>query len=196
MVSSVIAWNGTKLRRHIAGQVEHHFVHITPAPAFGRIVALDDGMLGAVEMLGGVLAAGLVAAAHMAASAAHPQVKPFPAQLEALLAALGAGRDRGDGIEMGTEFLAHCAATLCAASSWRARKAWIADTTVEPSPTAAATRLTEPQRTSPTAKTPSRLVASRWALSAPVTTKPFSSRWTPEPFSQSVLGSAPMKEKT
>ena len=35
---------------------------------------------------------------------------------------------------------------------------WMACTTTEPSPTAEATRLTEPERTSPTANTPARLV--------------------------------------
>ena len=35
---------------------------------------------------------------------------------------------------------------------------WIADTTIEPSPTLEATRLIEPERTSPTANTPRRLV--------------------------------------
>jgi hypothetical protein len=51
-----------------------------------------------------------------------------------------------------------------------------------PSPTAAATRLTEPDRTSPMAKTPGRLVSSdlrSMATSAPVNMKPLGSSATP-----------------
>src|SRR5437764_14746870 len=68
-------------------------------------------------------------------------------------------------------------------------------TTCAPSPTAAATRLVEPERTSPMANTPRRLVSSGRRLlvvSAPVNTKPFVSNDTPDPDSQSVFGPAPM----
>src|SRR5258706_6445949 len=100
MTTSIIAWNRSNLWRDLAGQVEHHFVNIAPAPAFGRIIAFDDGMAAAVKMLGGMLAARLVAAADMAARPAHPEMKPFPAQLEALLAAFGARGDFLDRAEM------------------------------------------------------------------------------------------------
>src|SRR5471032_573942 len=43
----------------------------------------------------------------MAAGAADPQVKPFPAQCEAFLAALAAGRHLLDGIEMAAEIVGH-----------------------------------------------------------------------------------------
>ena len=62
-----------------------------------------------------------------------------------------------------------------------------------PSPTAAATRLTEPARTSPIANTPARLVSRGYRLpltSVPVNTKPLRSNATPDPESQSVLGSS------
>ena len=78
-----------------------------------------------------------------------------------------------------------------------ARHLWIAAITCAPSPTAAATRLTEFERTSPTAKTPRRLVSSgrrSSPMSSPVSTKPRGSSFSPEAASQSVLGSAPMKE--
>ena len=58
-------------------------------------------------MLGGVLAARLVAAADMAATAADPQMKPFPAQGQAFLAAFGAGRDLMNGTEMAAEIPCH-----------------------------------------------------------------------------------------
>src|SRR5580658_10287738 len=52
--------------------------------------------------------------------------------------------------------------------------------TTEPSPTEEATRLTDPDRTSPTAKSPGRDVAKGESTpaAAPVRTKPFSSRST------------------
>src|SRR5712672_3198746 len=76
---------------------------------------------------------------------------------------------------------------------WRpaaAKKACSVATTCAPSPTAAATRLTEPDRTSPMAKTPCRLVSSdrrSLAASVPVNTNPLASKATPEPDSQFVL---------
>src|SRR5665213_787283 len=65
--------------------------------------------------------------------------------------------------------------------------------TTEPSPTEEATRLTDPARTSPTAKTPGSEVekGEGGELSLkPVITKPFLSRLT-RPESHSVLGAAP-----
>ena len=83
---------------------------------------------------------------------------------------------------------------------------WTRRMAIEPSPTAAATRLTDPCRTSPTAKTPGRLdsrnIGSRrsghcssacppWRRSVPVTTKPDWSRRTASG-SHWVRGSAPI----
>src|SRR5437016_1600877 len=70
-------------------------------------------------------------------------------------------------------------------------------TTCAPSPTAAATRLIEPERTSPMAKMPRRLVSSGLRLSSqspPVNTKPFASSAMSDPDSQYVFGSAPMNK--
>src|SRR6185436_10269749 len=64
-------------------------------------------MLAAVEMLGGVLAARLVAAANMAATAADAQMEPFPAQRQAFLAAFAARCHRLDGIKMRTKIIGH-----------------------------------------------------------------------------------------
>ena len=68
-------------------------------------------------------------------------------------------------------------------------------TTCAPSPTAAATRLIEPERTSPIAKIPRRLVSSGLRVSLqspPVSKKPFASNATPDPDSHCVFGSASM----
>src|SRR5712671_6071475 len=78
------------------------------------------------------------------------------------------------------------------------RKPCNAATTCAPSPMAPPTRLTDPERTSPTANTPGTEVSSggtgrpRFCSDcAPVTTKPPRSSVTPQPSSQPVAGSAP-----
>jgi hypothetical protein len=57
------------MRRLAVGQIERDLVNIAPAPAFGRIIALDDRVGGRVIMFGGVLVGRIVAAADMAAGA-------------------------------------------------------------------------------------------------------------------------------
>jgi hypothetical protein len=59
------------MRRHPFGKIKKDFVHVTPAPAFRRIVALDDRVMGGVKVLGSVPIRGLVAATDMAASPAN-----------------------------------------------------------------------------------------------------------------------------
>ena len=93
------------MRRLAVRQVEHDLVEIAPAPAFRRIVTLDDRMLGGVEMLGGVPVGGIVAAADVAAGAADPQMQPLTADFQAFLAAERARRDRANTRDM--------AASLC-----------------------------------------------------------------------------------
>ena len=76
-----------------------------------------------------------------------------------------------------------------ASLSIEAKVACSVATTCAPSPTAAATRLIEPERTSPIAKIPRRLVSSGLRVSLqspPVSTKPFASNATPDPDNQSV----------
>src|SRR5207237_9152739 len=85
----------------------------------------------------------------------------------------------------------HRAAGLSAPPSLR--KACSRATTWAPSPTAAATRLTEPQRTSPIANTPRRLGSRRSRAapaSCPVRTNPFASGATPAPDSPLVVVAA------
>src|SRR3954452_10375628 len=78
------------------------------------------------------------------------------------------------------------------------RKPCSAATTCAPSPIAPPTRLTDPERTSPTANTPGTVVSSSGTgrspllpSCAPVSTKPPRSTLTPQPSSQLVAGSAP-----
>src|SRR6187402_1692234 len=81
-----IARDGAVLRRGAVAEIERHLVQVAPAPAFRRVVAFDDRVAGGVEMLGGMLVRGTVAAADMAAGPAEPQMYPARAGFQAFLA--------------------------------------------------------------------------------------------------------------
>src|ERR1043166_8383356 len=85
-VVSNITRDRPELWRRAIGQIEHDLVDVAPAPALGRIIALDHRMAGGAEMFGGVAVGRAVAAADVPAGAAQPQVHPDRAALEALLA--------------------------------------------------------------------------------------------------------------
>ena len=180
-----------------APRVEEHLVDVAPAPAFGRVIALDDRMPGGVEMLGGVACSGIVAAADMAAGPAEPQMHPCASRSSGIPRSPSA---LGVTLWMPATWVQ--ASVLIGAPSATAGcgvgrdSACSAATTWAPSPTAPPTRLTEPERTSPTANTPGRLVSSGRARPSPPSarrsrTKPLASSVTPQPASQSVAGSAP-----
>jgi len=88
------------MRRHPVGEVEIHLVHITPAPSLGRVIALDDGVGGRVEMLGRMAIGRVIATTDMAAGASKAQMHPPRPGLEAFLAAVGTRRDVDDGMIM------------------------------------------------------------------------------------------------
>src|SRR5262245_20955157 len=92
----------------------------------------------------------VVAAADMPAVEADAEVEPQPADLQAVLAALGGRRQLGDGdlVEMGADRLAHDTSAIAGV---RERWPWTNWTAIAPSPTAVAQRLVEPERTSPAA---------------------------------------------
>ena len=52
---SVIAREGSDLRRCIFAQIKQRLVHIAPPPSLGRIISLDDRMPCSSEMLGRML---------------------------------------------------------------------------------------------------------------------------------------------
>src|SRR3954451_2024351 len=100
-------------------------------------------------------------------------------------------------------FRGPCHETGTCAASASLRYWWTKATHMLPSPTAEATRLTGPNRTSPQAKMPGTLVSRRYGsrasvqrpvarISEPVSTEPCSSSAT-SGGSQSVWASAPMK---
>src|SRR5258708_11372649 len=121
---------------------------------------------------------------------------PRRAGLQALLAAERARRHDANLGLVAAGIRHHTLLEAAMAAGWpaSARKACSAATTCAPSPTAAATRLTDPARTSPIANTPGRLVSSGLRMLAPVRTKPLSSSLTPEPDNQVGFASAPLNK--
>src|SRR5215469_5465727 len=107
---------------------------------------------------------------------------PGRTELQALLATERARRHLANVVGVDAFLGHHCLLVLAGSAALAprsARKACRAATTCAPSPTAAATRLTEPERTSPIANTPGRLVSSGLWMFAPARTKPLSSSITP-----------------
>src|ERR1700720_2073309 len=121
---------------------------------------------------------------------------PRRTYLQTPLAAERARRHVANGVGVGAFVGHHCLPVLAgsaALSPASARKACNAATTCAPSPTDAATRLTDPERTSPIANTPGRLVSSGLRGFASVRTKPLASSVTDRD-NHSVFGSAPMNK--
>jgi hypothetical protein len=74
-------------------KIEEELVDVTPPPVLTRLEGLNDGMIGRVEMLGGMLILRIVAAADMSTDETDTQMHPGVPHFQALLAAIGA---RGD----------------------------------------------------------------------------------------------------
>src|SRR5262249_45961686 len=87
-----VARDRAALGRGVGAQIEHHVIDVAVAPAFRRIIALDDRVLGVVVVLGSVPVRRGVAAADMAAGAAEAQMHPGRADFQTFLAAECAGR--------------------------------------------------------------------------------------------------------
>ena len=113
-------------------------------------------MTGGMRVLTRVTIRRAVAAQGHAALLAGAQVDPLRADLHAF-GALANFRllDRIDDVEMTTTAIGHNYFLLFV----EARRRWIPATAMPPSPTAAAQRFTDPDRTSPAAKIPGRLVS-------------------------------------
>ena len=78
---SVEARDRALLRSCIRTQIDHDFIDVAPPPSFGRIIPLDDGMAGRMEMGSCVLMRRLIAAADMPTDAADSQVEPGASNL-------------------------------------------------------------------------------------------------------------------
>jgi hypothetical protein len=84
------------------GRIQKQLVHVAPAPILPRLEGLDDGVIGAVEVLGSVLISGLIAAPYMPTGHAEAQMHPGIAYPEAVLAAVRAGCYFANLVEVGT----------------------------------------------------------------------------------------------
>jgi hypothetical protein len=71
----------------LSGKVEFELIHEAPAPIFARLNGTHDGVLGIVEMFGGVFVLRGIAAAHVPARQAQSQVNPVIPHFQAFLAA-------------------------------------------------------------------------------------------------------------
>src|ERR1700730_3114848 len=124
-------------------------------------------------------------------------MNPWRTDLQTFLAAECAWNHVANDAGMAAFFGHQCLPVLVgsvALSPASVRKPCSAATTCAPSPTAAATRLIDPERTSPIANTPGRLVSSSlWRL-APVPTKPLSSSSIPDADNHPVFRSAPINK--
>ena len=89
--------------RALVRELERDVVEVAPVPVLAGLVRLDDRMGGLVEVPGRVLSGRVVAAPDVAARGAAPQVKPHASGQEALHAAIAAGCDRSDLVEMGAD---------------------------------------------------------------------------------------------
>src|SRR4051812_42238662 len=86
--------------RRRAVDCEGHVVDVAVPPVLAWFVALDERVAGLVEVRGGVAVGRVVAATHVAAHHAHPQVHPPTADSEAVLAAFAARLHVGDLVEV------------------------------------------------------------------------------------------------
>src|SRR5579884_2525738 len=68
---------------------QRNLIDVAPAPILAGLGGTYYGVFGGVEMLGRVLVFGRIAAAHMTADHAQPQVDPGVADFQALLAPAG-----------------------------------------------------------------------------------------------------------
>jgi hypothetical protein len=82
------------------GWLKHELIDVAPAPVLARLEGLDDRMVGAPEVSGGMTVLGGVAAAHVAAGQALAKVDPGVAHRQALFASGGAGRHITDLIQV------------------------------------------------------------------------------------------------
>ena len=93
VVFFLILTTSAALFPHLTRCFHSHFIYIAPYPSFTRLERLDKRVVGAVEMFGSMLIFGGVAAADVAADETDAQMNPAIAHLQALLAAIGAGRN-------------------------------------------------------------------------------------------------------
>src|SRR5260370_20187491 len=76
-----------------SSKLEHELVDVTPTPVFTRLEGLDNGVVGRVKMLGGMLILRIVTATDMPAFETEAQVNPAISNFQTILTAIGARCD-------------------------------------------------------------------------------------------------------
>jgi hypothetical protein len=76
-----------------SSKFEHYLVDVTPTPVFTRLEGLDNWVVRRVEVLGGVLVLGRIAAANMPAFETEAQVYPRVSDFQTILTTICAGCD-------------------------------------------------------------------------------------------------------
>jgi hypothetical protein len=74
-----------------SSKLEYYLVDVTPTPVFTRLEGLDNGVVGRVKMLGGVLILRIVTATDMPAFETEAQVYPRIPDSQTILTAIRAG---------------------------------------------------------------------------------------------------------
>jgi hypothetical protein len=69
----------------------NHLIHVTPDPFFSRLNRAHHGMAALMKMFGSMFVLRRIAAAHLPAYHAHPQVNPFIANLDAIFTDMRVG---------------------------------------------------------------------------------------------------------
>src|SRR4029077_2770118 len=126
------------------GDAERDLVDVAPAPVLTRLERADDRVTARVRVGGRVPVRRAVATADVAAGEADPEVQPFAADAEAVLATVDRGWELAncDLVEVGA------GGAHDTSAGWTARCSCTNWTAIAPSPAAAAQRLVEPERTS------------------------------------------------
>ena len=96
----VVSRNRTQTRRRPVRKIEEHFVDVTPAPPFRRIIGFDDRVLRCAKMFRSVPVGRLITAADMTTGATDAQMQPRIAQFQAFLTPESARNDVADSREM------------------------------------------------------------------------------------------------
>ena len=94
-------WHEVAPRQPASAGLEIDLIDVAPDPVLVRLERLDDGVATRMDVRRRVLVGGDIAATHMTAAQAQPQVDPPATDLEAVLATVGGRRDILDLVEMG-----------------------------------------------------------------------------------------------
>src|ERR1700722_11430347 len=108
----IITWDWSILRCRIVSQVEEHFIHVAPAPTFGRIITLDDQVMCSMIVTGCMAAWRFITTTNMSASPADSEMNPFATGFQTFLAAARTRSNFPDGAQMRAAFTHNQSALL------------------------------------------------------------------------------------